>query len=882
MPTPDEILETLKKKEQRRKEGRLKIYLGMVAGVGKTYAMLKGAHQLKEQNLDVIVGFVETHGRLDTVAQIGDLEILPRKSINHKNVTIEEFDIDEALKRKPQIILIDELAHTNAPNSRHPKRYQDVLEILGQGIDVHTTLNVQHIQSRSDTVAKITGVIVQEIVPDSIIDRADDIVLIDQDPDEIILRLKQGKIYPSERAIRAGDNFFKEGNLTALREIGLRLMAQRVDQELTEFKAIQGETNKARTHHKLIVAVFASPFSEYLIRWTRRHAYALNCPWSAVYVRTSHVLSDEEEALLRKNLATVRELGGVVTEIQDDDVISGILRGAEQQEATQLVVGKPRVRAWWLFWRPHITHSLVYGQKAIDVHVVSPPTHTLKGFKIPQKRGFRLSYPISASSLGNSVLVVAFTTLINLILFNFISYQSVGLIYMLSFFLATMFISKFSILTAATLSALLWNLVFIPPRFTFAISLGQDWLMLLLYLVTAVMLGTFTRRLQRSQERLRQQGNRTDALYRMTKTLAGARDVQEAIFKALEQLKVYLSLDGSVWTLHGKQKIEDATKQGIFEIDLKEWGALQWAYSNRQVAGRFTDTLPSVKGYYTPLIDQTGLWGVLGVDTSTINELSTESISFIQAIAQQLSFALGRDDLLKKLQDQQIKSESEKIYKTLLSSVSHELRTPLTAIQGFSEQLVAKKDADKSTTDFAMEISQNAKRLDRVVQNFLDMGRIESGQMKIQREEIDLEELVRNVWSHLKYKQGNRKLNFQFPSTPITLLADSPLLSQSVQNVLDNSLNYTNNEAEIEIIANSDGRYARLSIADNGKGLGPHPEQVFEKFWRANPSKTGGTGLGLSIAKAFVEFHGGTLTAENIRGGGGAIFKFTLPLKGLA
>ena len=877
MSTPDQILASLKRQETRKLQGRLKIYLGMVAGVGKTYAMLKAAHQLKEQHHDIIVGYVETHGRAETIAQIGDLEVLPRTQILHRDVSLEEFDLDAALLRKPQIILVDELAHTNVPGSRHPKRYQDILELLNQGIDVHTTLNVQHLQSRADTVAQITGVIIQEIVPDSIIDRADDIILIDQDPDEIILRLKQGKIYSSEKAESAANNFFKEGNLTALREMGLRLMAQRVDQELSEFKTLQGEPLGTRPHHRLLVAVFASPFSEYLIRWTRRHAYALNCPWSAVYVRTSRTLSDEEETLLRKNLETVRDLGGTVTEIQDDDVVQGILRASVTQEATQLVVGKPRERLWWQFWRQHITHQLVYGQTSIDVHVVSPPDHTSKNLKLPKRKVQRF-YFSSPGAMVNSVFVVTIATILNLILLDYMAYHALGLIYMVSFCLASIFMRNFSVSVAACLSALLWNFVFIPPRFTFAITTGEDWLMLLLYLVTAGMMGTFTRRLRRSEERLRLQGERTDALYRMTRTLAGARDGSEAIYKALEQLKAQLDVNGSVWVLEGKRKIEEARQQGEFLPDLKEWGALQWAFLNRQPAGRYTDTLPSLKGHYIPLMDQTGLWGVLGVDTSNLTSFGTESLSLIQAISQQLAFALGRDDLFRKLQERQVREESEKIYKTLLNSVSHELRTPLTAIQGFADALLSRGTSDFQVHEFASEISQNSKRLDQVVQNFLEMGRIEAGQMKLQKQEVDFEELVRTIWNRLKVKYPNRQVHFHFPKNQILLMVDAPLVSQAVENVLGNAFAYTDPSVVVEVSLVSDGRTARLSIADHGGGLGHHPEQVFEKFWRGNPGKTGGTGLGLSIARAFIELHDGTLMAENNRGGG-ALFKFSLPLK---
>lgn len=876
MATPEQILNSLKRRETREKEGRLRIYLGMVAGVGKTYAMLKNAHQLKEQKFDVIVGFVETHGRADTEAQIGDLEVLPRIKLKHRDVLIEEFDIDSALKRKPQIILVDEIAHTNVPGSRHPKRYQDILELLGQGIDVHTTLNVQHLQSRADTVAQVTGVIVQEIVPDSVIDRADDIIFIDQDPDEVMLRLKQGKIYPPDKAEAASLNFFKEGNLTALREMGLRLMAQRVDQELTEFKTLQGESG-VRPHHRLMVAVFASPFSEYLIRWTRRQAYALNCPWSAVYVRTSNTMSDEEELLLSKNLKTVRDLGGEVIEIQDDNVTEGILRAAKQQEVTQLVLGKPRNRPWWLFWKPQITHSLIYLQDHVDIHIVSPPEHTIKKIKMPKKLENHFGLP-ETSSLINSLLVVGGATLLNLALINYVAYHALGLIYMLAFCLAAVFLRNFSVPIASALSALLWNFIFIPPRFTINISLGEDWLMLLLYLVTAVMLGTFTRRLRRSEIRLRLQGERTDALYRMTKTLAGARDGAEAIYKALEQLKDQLHVDGSVWVLEGKRRIEEARMQGTFTPDLKDWAALQWTFINRQPAGKFTDTLPSVKGYYLPLMDQTGVWGVMGVDTTHLKDEGTESINLIQAISQQLAFALGRDDLFRLLQEKQVKEESEKIYKTLLNSVSHELRTPLTAIHGFAEGLTLQENSQDHVREAAKEILFNTERLNQVVQNFLDMGRIEAGQLKLQKQETDLEELIRNVWNRMKSHKGNREVKFHFPDVPILIRADGPLLAQAFDSVIKNSLFYTPDNAKIEITLNSDGRQARVTIADNGPGLGSHPELVFEKFFRKNPEKTGGTGLGLSIAKAFVELHEGTLTAENVRGGG-ALFRFSLPVK---
>jgi two-component system, OmpR family, sensor histidine kinase KdpD len=875
--SPDKILENIKKQERRKGQGRLKIYLGMVAGVGKTYAMLKQAHQLKKQGSDIVVGYIETHGRQETQEQIGSLEVLSRKTFMHKDIRLEEFDLDLALERKPDVILVDEFAHSNVPGSRHPKRYQDILELLGHGIDVHTTLNVQHVQSRSDTVAKVTGITIHELIPDSLIDRADDIVFIDQDPDEIIYRLNQGKIYQKEKAEAAAKNFFKPGNLTALREIGLRLMAERVDHELTELKSLEGEAPHARPHHHLMVTIFFSPYSEYLVRWTRRHAYALNCSWSALYVRTSRPLSEEEESLLRKNFNIVKELGGEILEIQDNDIVQGILRGIKQQQATQLVLGKPHKKDWKNFFRPPLTDSLIYNKYPIDIHIVSPLESKSVLTKVPKRPKFDIRPP-SVKEFLNSALVVGGSTVLNLVLVDYIAYHALGLIYTLSFSLASLFFSQFSVVTAACFSALLWNFVFIPPRFTFAISQGEDYLMLLLYLVTAVVVGLFTRRLRRSEKKLRYQGERTESLYHMTQNLAGARDSSEAIYKGLEQIEKELNLKGTVWTFRATEQ-DEIIKQGSYFPSDKDQAALQWAYLNRREAGKFTDTLPAAHGFFIPLIDPSGIWGILGIDVHHLNELTTESHAFIKAIAQQLAFSIGRDDLSKKLQIQQVKTESEKIFKSLLNSVSHELMTPITAITGFSDTLLSAGISENSIHEMGREINENAKRLNQVVKNFLDMGRLESGQLKLQKAETDLSDLLKSTWFKIKNQAGQKIINFHFPTTSVIAEVDAVLISQAFENIIKNALRYTSDKAKIDIQLVKEAVQAKIIISDNGPGLGSQPERVFDKFWRAQPEKTGGTGLGLSISKAFIELHEGQITAENLRPHG-AQFKIYIPLKG--
>lgn len=875
MPNPDQILSNLKRLEGRQNQGRLKIYLGMVAGVGKTYAMLKDAHTLHTSGMDVVVGFIETHGRAETAAQIGDLEVLPRKIFGHRGVMLEEMDIDAVLKRKPKIVLVDELAHTNVPGSRHTKRFHDVLEILGQGIDVYTTLNVQHLLSRADTVAQFSGVIQQEIVPDSVLDRADEVLFIDQNPDVVLERLRAGKIYPAEKAQAAATNFFKPGNLTALREMGLRTMAERVDHELSELKTLQGIPLGARTHHRLLVAVFASPFSEYLVRWTRRHAYALNCPWDAVYVRRGRTLTDEEEALLKRNITTVRDLGGEMIEVQDESLIHGILTAAHDQGTTQLVLGRPRPRPWWFAWRRPLVDPLVYGQDTVDVHIISPPERATAWSSLPRHHRFSLKFP-HPSAIANSLLVVAITTGFNAIIQGYVAYYALGLLYMLAFCFGAIFLRRFSIMLTALMSGIVWNFAFIPPLWSFSIKAHEDWIMLVLYMATAAMIGTFTRKLRSNEERMRQQGARTESLYRMTKSLASARDAAETILRALEQLKAQLGMEGMVWALEGSHKLEDARHYGDFHPQDKDLMALRWAFANRRPAGRFTDTLPTSLGHYLPLLDSTGAWGVLGVNTAGLSQLNSESVTLLETISQQVSLALGRDNLFRQLQSRHVREESEKIYRTLLNSVSHELRTPLTAIQGFADTLLGK--SDPNTREVAGEIARNAVRLDEVMRNFLDMGRIEAGQLKLQKRETDLLDLVRTVRARFKGQEEGRSIELTYPTTVVLVSVDPPLVAQALENVLRNALTYTPPHSHITLAISSDGLNAHIRVTDDGPGLGQYPEQVFEKFWRGNPSKTGGTGLGLSIARAFLELHGGTLTAGNAKDGG-ATFHFTIPLK---
>lgn len=881
MTQAEEILRSINKAESKKGQGRLKIFMGMVAGVGKTYAMLKAAHALQETGEDPLLGYVETHGRKETVSLLDGLTILPRKKIPYKDVILEEFDIDGLLEIRPKLVLIDELAHTNVSGSRHQKRWQDVLEIIGQGIDVWTTLNVQHVESRAETISGITGVRIHELVPDSVIDRADEIVLIDLIPDEIVARLKKGKIYAPEKVDSATTNFFKVSNLTALREVALRLMAERVDHELKDLSVIQGVPLPVKTHHKIMVAIFGSPYSESLVRYTRKLAYGLNCQWYAGFVNTDRSMTEKEKELIDRNIELVKQLGGEVVSTQNESVAEGLLDLARQFGASQIIVGKSSRRNIWhrLTSKP-LPHQLIEIADGIDINVISPVRRVPidKSKTVKPKRDFEFDWRKILTTTG----YVANLTILNAILVTHIHYRAIGIIYLMGITIGALIIKSYNVVLAAILGGICWNVFFLPPKFTFVIENHEDWLLVTLYLVAGLVIGSFTDKLKVKENILKSEGERATILYSITKELSEAQDVDSLVLAVQAQVDrifgtkvtVFLKPDDSK---DFDPKIEEG--KGNFEIPPKEEYALQWVIKNRLPAGRFTDTLPMSEGYYIPLLEGKQVIGIIAMNASDFTLFGHDKKLILDAIARQVSTAMQRERLEGQLREQLLTEESERIYKTLLNSVSHEMRTPLAAIKGFAsalnqDEIIMDREQVKS---LAGEVKTGVERLDYVVQNLLDMSRLESGNLKLNFDYTDILELVEEAVKKVKRFYGDREVRIYAEKNLPFIFLDHFLVEQTVENIIRNAYLYTPEGSPIDIDIKVGEKEVEVIITDYGLGISSlAQDQIFQKFYREHPEKTGGLGLGLSISRAIIELHRGSLNVTNVKGKG-ASFIIRLP-----
>jgi two-component system sensor histidine kinase KdpD len=666
-PDPDVLLASLQRAESRAARGRLKVFFGMCPGVGKTFAMLRAAQKEVHDGVETVVGVVETHGRVETEALLAGLTVIPRKQIDHRGIALTEMDLEAVLARKPKLVLVDELAHTNAPGSRHPKRWQDVVELIEAGIDVYTTLNVQHIDSRSDAVRQITGMPVHETVPDSVIDLADEIELIDLTPSALLDRLQEGKVYLGDRAAAARENFFKEAHLAALRELALRYTAERVDRQLRDLRATDVRRVVWRSGERLLVAVGASPFSTQLVRWTRRMSAALGAPWLAVHVESARSLGDEEQLRLDKNLALARELGAEVVITHDEDAAAALVRLALEHNATQIVVGKPRGNRWLEFLRGgSLVDRLARLGGGIDIYMVPAEQRTIRRFRFDWTGHSR---PTEYAIAGGTIAAV---TAASWFLAGYFGYRSVGLLYLLAVIGLSLRVGRGPVLAAGLLAAVVWNFLFIPPRFTFVIGSFEDAMLYVATIGVALVAGQLTARIRGQGRNERMREERATALFHLTRALAAAKTLDEAVFAALRQADELFDAQTSL-ALAGDDGGIVPHFAGSYVLDEKERAVAEWVFRNRRMAGRFTDTLPSASGYYVPLVREGGAVGVLGIRRPVGEVLTLAQRDLIEVFARQLALSVERETLRAAGEREKLLAESEKLYQALLDSVSHEL-----------------------------------------------------------------------------------------------------------------------------------------------------------------------------------------------------------------
>ena len=880
-PNPDELLRSVAEEERRARRGKLTVFFGAAPGVGKTYAMLEAAQGERREGRDVVVGVAEPHGRQETAALLEGLEVLPRRRVPYRSIIIEEFDLDGALARRPGLLLVDELAHTNAEGSRHVKRWQDVEELLQAGIDVYTTLNVQHVESLTDVVAQITGVTIRETVPDSILETAAEIRLVDLTPDELLERLREGKVYVPEQAHRAIESFFRKGNLIALREIALRRTAERVDAEMRQYRRAKGIETTWAASERILVCVSWSPHSARVIRDACRMARGLHAPWLAVYVETpaSIRLSKEDRTYLSQNLSLAAQLGADVETLSDERAAEAIVRLARERNATKIVVGKPRNRGWRERLVGSFVDDLVRHTGDIDIYVTAGGPETAQW--VPDRR--RDPEPGRAGYAAAAALV-ALATGLGWVAFGPDYLTDIVMVYLLSVVIASLRLGYGPSLFSAVLSVLAFDFFFIPPYFSFSVTDLRHVVTFVVMLLVAVVISDLARRVRNQAQAARERERHTAALYDMSRELARSMENQGLIEGAARHIARLFDSAVAIWAPDeaGGLKVLFRTDANM-DLEAKEGGVAQWVWSNGREAGLSTSTLPGALGLHLPLVTSRGKLGVLSIvpkDRTRLEDSGERRL--LDAFAAQTAVALERVRLVEETQRVRLESERERLRSALLSSVSHDLRTPLAAIEGAATTLLDRQVSFDSSVrhDLLETIREEAERLNRRVRNLLDMTRLQAGAVTLNKEWQPLEEAVGAALTQMEERLRGRRVRTDLPENLPLVPLDTVLVEQVLVNLLENALKYTGAEAEIEIGARAGDGEILVEVADQGPGIPPGEEgRIFEPFRRASSERRPGVGLGLAICRAIIQAHGGRIWVEN-RPRGGASFKFTLPLDG--
>lgn len=875
-PDPDQLLSRLNEAEVRAKRGKLKIFFGASAGVGKTYAMLGAARLQLLQGVDVVIGVVETHGRMETEVMADGLEHLPLRDIPYRDRILREFDLDTALTRKPALILMDELAHSNVAGSRHPKRWQDIEELLAAGIDVYSTVNVQHLESLNDVVSGITGIRVWETVPDKVFDAADEVVLVDLPPDELLQRLKAGKVYLAHQAERAIRNFFRKGNLIALRELALRRTADRVDEQMLQYRRDQSVSPVWQTRDSLLACIGTSVAAEKVVRTAARVAGRLEAPWHAIYIETPALqhLSEESRHRILRNLKLAEELGAQTATLSGSDAEELVVKYARDHNLSKIFVGRDHPRPWYRSFADRV------GQRAPDLDILQvarADTDRDPGKAVRERVGDSIfdQWPAYAKAAAGCALA----GLAAAMLFPIVDLPNIVMVFLLAVVLVSMRYGRGPGVLASFLSVAIFDFFYVPPRFSFAVTDVQYLMTFAVMLVVGLITGQLTAGSKYQAKVATRREQRVRSLYEMSRDLSAAL-MPEQIAEIGERFIVAeLGAKAAFLLTDDNDRLQPAlpSANGLPAVDM---GIAQWAFDHAEAAGQGTNTLAASPILYLPLKAPMRQRGVLALEVrDTDRLLIPEQRRLLDTFASLIAIALERVHYVEVAQNTTVQMESERLRNSVLSAISHDLRTPMSVLVGLADSIfLTQPPPTGQQAEIARSLKEEALRVSGQVNNLLDMARLQSGRVELNLQWQPLEEVVVSALKVLERAFAEHKIKVSLDDNLPLINIDSVLMERVIYNLLENTVKYTPPGSSVEVGANVRERVIEVWVDDNGPGLPEGKEEViFKKFERGQPEgATRGVGLGLAICRAIVEAHGGEIHAEN-RPQGGARFIFTVP-----
>lgn len=878
-PSADALLQSA----QHEQQGRLKIFLGAAPGVGKTYEMLLSGKKRRQEGVDVVIGIVETHGRAETEALVEGLELVPRKMVAYRGRELPEMDIDAILARRPQLVLVDELAHTNAEGSRHTKRYQDVEELLSRGIDVYSTLNIQHLESLNDVVAQITHVRVRETLPDSIVDRADEVELIDLTPKDLIQRLKEGKVYMRDAADRALQHYFAEGNLTALRELALRRTAQRVDDQMLNYMQSHAIAGPWAAGERVLVCVNEHPASFGLVRYAKRAADRMQARWSAIHVETTryHHLSEKERDRIGEALRLAERLGGDAVTLPGNSIATDLIDYARANNITQIIIGKSNRSRWFELLHGSVVRDLVRASGNIGVHVVAgaqvkedPADSTLT----------EAGSSFSAAPFVGSAATVGLALLASLAIDQFVDLPNISMMFLAAVLFSAVQYGLWPSLFASILSTLAYNYFFLEPIHTFTVADPSNVIALFFFLMVAILTSNLTAKVRAEARASRQRAASTTALYNFSRKVAAIGEMDDLLWAVAHQIALMLRVH--VILLLPEENGEITVRIGYppdDELNSADLAAARWAWDHGKPAGRGAETLPGARRLFLPLATERGKIGVMGLDREESGPMFTpDQKRLLDALCDQAAVAIERISLMQDIDKARVVSETEQLRTALLTSISHDFRTPLASIIGSISSLRSlwQRFPDDTREDLLRTAQEEAERLNRFIGNILDMTRLEAGALAPSSQPTDIGVIVTEALIQAKAILLQHRVRTEIPPALPLLNLDPTLTGQILLNLLDNAAKYSAPGSEVTLSVAVGADAVSVIVQDEGPGIPPNDlEHVFDRFFRVGgvDRRRAGTGLGLAICRGFAEAMGASIQAANRSDRMGAVFTLSFP-----